>query len=332
MREPHAVASSLRRRDVLALAGAPAFTSAAAPAAPRFRFLQINDLHYGGPKSQTYVNANQRIDWLFARIRAKDLLPPIDFVILLGDMIHGGTLPAIQEEMPVFREKVETLGVPFFPVTGNHENVQQESDEAHEAAYRAAFGDRRSHYAVTHKGVEFLFLNNSGSASGRPKEIYAARARELDRMLGANPSLPKVLCCHIPLTCVRDEAVLRTSFGFRSYQAGEPELLEMVQARRSNVRAVLSGHLHLTGSTVRGRVRHVSICGTASYPHDIALYSVYADRIEAEVIRLPSNLLEVTTNIHGAARHKRDFTDASHLDYSTYLMGNPDERRWKIPL
>ena len=66
------------------------------------------------------------------------------------------------------------------------------------------------------------------------------------------------------------------------------------------MRAVLSGHLHLTGKIQLNQVHHVSISGTASYPHDVAMYSVFPDRIEAEVIRLPSDLLEPATNIHGA--------------------------------
>lgn len=112
----------------------------------------------------------------------------------------------------------------------------------------------------------------------------------------------------------------------------EPEILEMVQSKTSRVRAVLSGHLHLTGKVQHGKVHHVSIAGTASYPHDIALYSVFPNRIEAEVIRLPYDLLVPETNIHGARRHKRDFTDTTHTDYSSYLMGTPSERRWTIAL
>jgi len=308
---------------------------AAAPATPpAFRFLQINDLHFVGPlqADKGYLRANQRIDWLFDRIRAREFFPAFDFIVVLGDFVHGGTLETIREEVPIMQARLEALGVPYYTVIGNHENRQAEGDPTYEGPYRSAFGTGRTHYSFVHKGVEFVILNNSGSATNRPVEVYTERLNRLQTMLSANPALPKVLCCHIPLISVRDEPILKTSFGFSSYRTKEPEILEVVQGKRSNVRAVLSGHLHLTGSAMEGRVRHVSISGTASYPHDVALYSVYADRIESEVIRLPSDLLTPETNIHGTRRHKREFTDSLHPDYTGYLMGNPGERRWTIPL
>lgn len=328
-----------RRRDLLAagaLASLPAaaFLGQAPASDPIFRFLQINDLHFVGPlqADKGYLRANQRIDWLFERIRANEFFPKFDFVVVLGDFVHGGSLETIQEEIPLMHAKLNALGVPYYTVTGNHENKQSEGDDVYEAPYRAAFGAGRDHYSFTHKSIEFVILNNSGSATQRPSAVYGERARRLEDMLGKNPKLPKILCCHIPLAPVREDPVLQASFGFRSYKTMEPEILEMVQGKASNVRAVLSGHLHLTGKVQRGKVHHVSISGTASYPHDVAMYSVFSDRIEAEVIRLPSDLLEPATNIHGARRHKRDFIDESHLDYSTYLMGNPAERRWTIAL
>lgn len=322
----------LRRREFLAT-GAAALAAQTIPT-PTFRFLQINDLHFVGPSQagQGYLNANRRIDWLFERLQSRDFFPALDFVVVLGDFVHGGTLEKLQEEIPLMHAKLEALGLPYYTVIGNHENVQAEGDDKLEAPYRAAWGSQRAHYSFTHKGIEFLILNNSGSAVKRPPEIYRDRANQLDSMLRQHPALPKILCCHVPLVPVRDEAVLKASFGFASYKTMEPEVLELVQAKQSKVRAVLSGHLHLTGAVQQGAVKHVSIAGAASYPHDIALYSVYPDRIDSEVIRLPSDLLEVTTNIHGARRHKRDFTDTSHLEYSAYLMGNANERRWNILL
>ncbi len=334
----HSRSSALGRRDLVAGAAA-AFASGgaghAAPSAePAFRFLQINDLHFVGPRQadKGYLHANKRIDWLFDRIRARDWLPAFDFVMVIGDFVHGGALETIQEEMPLMHARLNALGVPYYTVTGNHENRQSEGDDQYEAPYRAAFGSNRAHYSFVHKGIEWIVLNNSGSASRRPAEVYAERARRLETMLAANPRLPKVLCCHIPLVPVREEPVLKASFAFSSYKTMEPEILEIVQGKSSHIRAVLSGHLHLTGKVQRGKVHHVSISGTASYPHDMALYSVFPGRIEAEVVRLPSDLLAPETNIHGARRHKRDFTDTTHPDYSSYLMGTPAERRWTIAL
>lgn len=314
------------------LLGGPIAAAGASGGVPRFRFLQVNDLHYAAASSRGYSGALQRIEWLFERIRSKDFFPPLDFVIGVGDLVHGGTLEAIRDEMPALKRKTDGLGVPFYPVIGNHENVQSEGDAVLEGPFREAFGPDRLNYSFTSHGIEFLVVNDSGTACQRPKEVYAERLRRLETMLKANPRLPKVICCHIPLVPIREGAVLRKSFGFASYKVVEPEVLEAIEARGSGVRAVLSGHLHLTGRVRRNGIDHVSICGTASFPHDVALYSVYTGRIDVEVIRLRSDLLVPETNIHGFRRHRVDYADAAHPDYTRYLLGNPDERRWSIPL
>jgi 3',5'-cyclic AMP phosphodiesterase CpdA len=308
----------------------PATLRGAAPE-PLCRFLQINDLHYNGRNAKDgYPDASRRVDWLFERIRKQDYFPRLDFLVAVGDMVHGESLDNLREELPAFREKMDGLGIPYYTVPGNHENVQREGDEVFEKPYRDAFGSGRLNYSFIRHGVEFLLLNDSGSATRRPKNVYEERVRNLDRMLGANPRLPKLLCCHIPLVAIREEAVLAKSFGFASYKVREPEVLELVEARRSNVRAVLSGHLHLTGMKRGKGIAHASICGTASYPHDVALYTMFPGRIEVEVVRLPSNLLVPETNIHGRGRHGIDYTDTAHADYTSYLMGTPAERRFTI--
>jgi 3',5'-cyclic AMP phosphodiesterase CpdA len=316
------------RREAIAAA----LLARAAPV-PLFRFLQINDVHYKGSTSQAgYTDANLRADWLFERIRKQDFFPRLDFVIVAGDLVHGEGLDGLREELPMVREKLDGLGIPYYTVVGNHENVQREGDPVYEKPYCDAFGAGRLQYSFVHRGVEFVVLNNSGTACRRPQSVYDERSRGLDRMLRANPRLPKLLFCHVPLISIRGEAVLAKSFGFQSYKMKEPEILELVEARTSNVRAVLSGHLHLTGMVREKGIAHASICGTASYPHDVAVYTVFPGRVDVEVVRLPSSLLTPSTNIHGSRRHGIDYTDSARADYTSYLMGLPAERRFTIGL
>jgi hypothetical protein len=98
-----------------------------------------------------------------------------------------------------------------------------------------------------------------------------------------------------------------------------------------SVLGVLSGHLHLTGVSHHGPVPQIVFAGTASFPHDIGLFTVSRTAITVEALRLPSNLLVPETNIHGAQRHGVDFTDGEHPSYTSYLMGNSDERAVVIP-
>ena len=151
-------------------------------------------------------------------------------------------------------------------------------------------------------------------------------------MLQNPASLPQIACCHIPLIPLREESVLAKSFGFSSYKTKDESTMDVVKDPKYNVRAVLSGHLHITCSAVNNGIHHISIAGLASFPHDIALYSVFNDRIDVEVIRIRSNLLKPITNIHGYRRHKVDYIDKAHPTYTRYIMGNEKERRYTIQL
>jgi hypothetical protein len=214
---------------------------------------------------------------------------------------------------------------------GNHENKQSEGNQEYEAPFIETYGPDCLNYSFEYKGIEFIAFNNSGTHC-IPDEQEYARKEKLKKLLQKNPSLPKIVCSHIPIIPVREESVLKESFGFASYKTKDVSTLDIIQAPKNKVRAVLSGHLHFTGSVVKEGIHHISIAGLASYPHDIALYSVFNDRIDVEVIRIRSDLLMPETNIHGAGRHKKDFTDKTHPSYTQYIMGNENERKFSIPL
>jgi len=79
-------------------------------------------------------------------------------------------------------------------------------------------------------------------------------------------------------------------------------------------------------------ILHIDIAGVASFPSDVALYSIFADHVDVKVIQLPAHLLDRGTNLHGRPRHDLDYSDANHLTPELYLTGNPDERDFRIPL
>lgn len=307
---------------------------------PIFRFLQFNDLHVQSsntryrPKSgSTYRNANLRALWLLEAINNNNFFKPLDFVLSVGDMVYGESIEGIRYDLEFFKEHfVSQLSIPFFPVAGNHENKQQEGNSEYQEPYIKVFGEEKLNYSFVHKGIHFVVLNNSGTWNVSDKQILDKRMEIFMEMLNREPALPKLICCHVPFLPVREKKVLAESFGFTSFYTKETELVDLIEQKKDKVLAVLSGHLHLTGVVKVNSIYHISVSGLASYPHDMAVYSVFADRIEAEMIRVPSDLLEPSTNIHGAARFGFDFTDELHPDYTAYIMGNASERRFSIPL
>jgi len=298
------------------------------------KFAVINDLHAHfdpGSKATGYPGANSRAEWILAQFEKGGSLTDVDFVILAGDMIHGENLPTITTEMKAFKERLDRLVVPYYPVCGNHEIQQAEGNAEYEKPYRDAFGNDRFDYVIETGSAEIVVLNNAGTyhlTMERREERYLA----LKRMLETRPEVPKLLVCHVPLVSIRDRETLAESFGFRSYRCLEVEILDLVETSGSNVKLVISGHLHLTGMTERNGIKHLSTAGTASFPHDYALLEITNDEIQVEVRNLPEDLHEPASNIHGPPRYPEGYTDEAHSSHQTYLSGNAAERSFTIPL
>lgn len=305
----------------------PAGGASQPDAKPRLTFVQINDLHVQEPGTtiKGYNSANEKAQWVVQEINRQ----PPDFVLGIGDLIHGERLDQLPRDLAAFQQIIKPLKAPFYPAMGNHEVVQREGDSVYEKAYRDVFGDQRVNYTFEAGGLRFIMLNNSGAVVVGP-DIIRRRNAWLNDVLKAHPGQPKILACHIPIIPVRDEPVLAKSFGFRSYAAHDPELLALVDEHAGSIIAVLSGHLHLTGQAERKGVHHISICGTASYPSDFARYQVFDERIVMQVSQLPSALAQTTTSLHGHPRHKMDFTEAAHENAELYKVGRSEERNLTI--
>ena len=307
-----------------------------AGAAPRFTFVQLNDTHVQRPLSEkddtpelrTYLRANDKLSWWVEAVNRK---PRPDFVIGIGDLIHGGRLDRLAIDLEQFQKLIQPLCVPLYPNLGNHEVVQEEGNPLYERPYRKVFGDERVNYTFEFGGLMFIMLNNAGAAVVS-SDIIHARNQWLRHVLDENPSKQKIIGCHIPIIPLRQEEVLAKSFGFVSYQAHDRELLDLVDKHADSIVAVLSGHLHLTGCLERKGIHHISVAGLASYPSDYARFGVYDDRIEMQVCQLPRHLATAHLSIHGKSSHPLDFIDVHHKMADEYQIGRRDERRLTMAL
>jgi hypothetical protein len=301
---------------------------------PLMTFVQWNDVHLDSTTPSDYRLANAKMDYLVRSLNAETCFPLPNFVIGVGDMItgEGAGVPKLTADFALLKAKLARLKCPFYPVMGNHEDIQREGNGQYEAPYRAAFGDDRVNYTFQRGGIQFLMLNDSGAPATNQTEVGKARDQWLRHQLDASPSVPKIICCHIPLVPLREESVLQQSFGFASYAARDDHLVQMVEQHSDTVIAVLSGHLHLTGVTQRNGIYHISVSGTASYPCDFAYYAVFSDRIRVRIYSLPKELVTPDTDIHGRPRWATDYTDATHSTHRTYVAGNASERAFDIPL
>jgi len=298
-----------------------------------FRFVQINDMHVYAEslgKNPYYSTMdNERVRWLVNAINEERFFPLPDFVLGLGDLIDGETIAHLNEDFKVLLQILHPMRCPLYPCFGNHEVMQNEGDPEFERAYRSIFGDERVNYTFEHKGIRFIVCSNGG-AGYADRHVSQARNAWLKKVLEDSKDQPKIVCFHIPLVPLRDEAVLEASFGFPSYMDRDPEAIRLIYAHAGTIIAVLSGHLHLTGMVRRNDVAHIVVAGTGSYPCDYGVYTVYEDRIEVEVRQLPTCRPE--SNIHGRPRHAKDYTDSTHRTLEEYVRGLPQERKFTLEL
>ncbi len=300
---------------------------------PLFRFVQINDIHIQTPGDQvypTYEKANLRFEWLMENLTSGRFFPQPDFVVGVGDLIHQHGIDNIPDNLAKFKRVVDRLPVPFYPVMGNHETKQGEGIPELEKPFLELFGSDKNNYIFEHKGISFIVVHNSGTGQCSDDAIRF-RDAEFRKHLEITKGKPKIILVHIPLVPVRDEEILAKSFGFRSYKCLEPGCLDLVREHNDEIIAVLSGHLHITGSVEDRGVRHIVVSGSAGIPHDIGFYSVYTNHIHFQAISLPSDKVMPSTNIHGIQRHGQDFTDSKHPDWWSYIAGREDERDIVIP-
>ena len=309
--------------------------SAAILEPPLLRFVQINDCHvYAGafvPDLHFCSACNDKLRWLVKAINSERYFPLPDLALSLGDLIAGGEPERLGLDLQAAFDIIRPLRCPLMPLMGNHEILEGEGSAELEAPYRCAFGEDRVNYTFERGGVRFLMLNNAGAPSAGAK---AAKARNawLQAALEQYADWPKILCCHVPLIALRDSATLRESFGFESFFAQDQQCLALVDAHAESILAVLCGHLHLTAAAWREGVAHICPSGTASYPCDYGLYTLYADRLEYEARPLPPRFALPETTIHARPRHAVDYTDAAHATAELYARGLPQERRLSIPL
>ncbi|WP_043583598.1 metallophosphoesterase family protein [Geminisphaera colitermitum] len=334
------IKTALSASGLALLASRPSVWAAASGEKPRYRFVFANDLHMTHPFDQpgAYSGANQRAAWFMDTLCKGGFGAPFDFVLFGGDMVHGRTLEMLDMEVPAFARLTDRLPCKSYPCVGNHENIQCEADPVYEKAYRDQYGQNRAQYTFEHKGILFVVLNNSGEppSQARQKTQEELRRRRLqfaEEALSSHPGLPKIIVCHIPLVPMREAEVLEKSFRFTSWMAFDEPLLQLIEKHRDSVLAVLSGHLHLTGVVEKNGIKHIMPSGLASFPHDIAFFDVFDDRIDVRMVPVPEEMAKpYATNLHGKRRHGIDYTDATHPTHELYIAGNPDERAFSLPL
>ncbi|MBL1214408.1 MAG: hypothetical protein HND52_13705 [Ignavibacteriae bacterium] len=109
------------------------------------RFIIFGDSQFGNPPQ-------------FERmIHEAEMLRP-DFVIQVGDLIHGYTHDKnqLQREWMRFKNQIAPLSMPYYPVPGNHDVVTDEAEEV----YAEVWGKEKLLYSFDKGSVHCIVLNS----------------------------------------------------------------------------------------------------------------------------------------------------------------------------
>ena len=179
-----------------------------------FQFIVVNDLHHAGPECEPFFAA------LINQMRTH---PDLEFVLLLGDLADTGKAV----DLTAIRHHFQRLGVPFYPVIGNHDYAAMTDRGAYEEVFPG-----RINYWFRQSGWQFVGLDSTQGTDYQNTRIQAATLAWLDATLPKlNPHKPTAVFTHVPLG---DDVPMRP--------LNADEVLQRLVG--FNLKGVFGGHYH----------------------------------------------------------------------------------------
>lgn len=243
------------------------------------RFVFLTDLHsindWGCPDALNIV-----------RDRVNRLRP--DFILIGGDLIHGGfrsTPEAMEPRWEVALQFLRSLGAPWFAAAGNHDLVGAQHPDFSpnltdpRRMFREKLGLAQSYYSHDIAGYHLILIDSVQPVAGN-KWGYEGRIPEeqmqwlRNDLLRVRAETPIILVTHMPILSGFFQATMGAT------TAPPPSLIltngmEVIRLfENHNLQLVLQGHLHvdemirwhnlpfITGGAVSGKWWGGPNCGT----------------------------------------------------------------------
>jgi len=264
-----------------------------------WRFVQLSDPHlasdYDGVWNSRVVCTMMPEVMACLRRDLAALRP--DFLLVTGDIASTQTREAMLESAMA----LNSLGIPYYPMGGNHDFVLTDSRQWFLEAFDQQLPDGRTYYAFTHRNLRFLVLDPwwmwadgtlspvSETSVAEHLDITPGGARWavppnqlawLEEQLRAAPNVATVVATHYPVVPM-PWRMHRADYQDTGCLDNGNMLLELFR-RAPQVRAVLSGHNHVNFIEKRGAVHHIVTSALPEYPVEYRVFDVYHDGIEVD--------------------------------------------------
>ncbi|MBI3118348.1 MAG: metallophosphoesterase [Candidatus Hydrogenedentes bacterium] len=268
-----------------------------------WRFVHLTDPHLASPRDGEWNNLFlcSMMPEVMACLR-RDLaaLQP-DFIFATGDIASQQTREAVFEA----RDLMDSLGIPYYPMGGNHDFVLPESRQWFLEAYHAHLPMPETHYAFQHKNLRFIALDpwwkwTDGSLSqfseaavaermetglgGARWVIPPAQLRWLAQTLSEQAATPSIIGTHYPALPIPIR-MRRPAFRDGGCLDNGEDLLNLLSGHRQ-VKALFSGHVHLHFIERNNGIAHIVTGALPEYPVEYRVVDVFPDRLEIRTCAL----------------------------------------------
>ena len=298
-----------------------------------WRFVQLSDPHLASQRDGEWNNrflCSMMPDLM--RCLAQDLaeLGP-DFVLATGDIASRTSRDGVFEA----RDEMDGLGLPYYPMGGNHDFVVEESRDWFREAFAHRLPGGNTHYSFDHKNLHFAVLDwnwvwSDGSlhpeseaaiATSQEKTLAGARwalQQEmldwLDHDLRTTGAHPAVVAIHFPAIRIPDR-MRRPQMKDGGCLENGAELIALLK-RHPRVKAIFSGHVHVHFIEPLNGLTQVVTGALPEFPSEYRDVQVYPDRIE----------------VHTRTLSDPSFAQRALIPGKDWTQGTPADRFAVIPL
>lgn len=236
--------------------------------ANEIKFVQVTDSHYspgGGEYTQREVENSKK--FLEDSIKDINTVPSLDFVIFTGDNIDE----ANSSDLKSFLAIANKLKVPYFVVIGNHEVFKSKEMTKKEymkivSRYSKNCRTKSANYVFKKKGLVFLVVDGAKEVIPGPAGYYKqSTLKWLDKQLTNYKNSKVVIFQHFPIVEPYYNRT-HTTYNIKDY--------EEVLHKHTNVIAIISGHYHANGETMKDGIYHVSTPALVESPHDYKIFEI----------------------------------------------------------
>tara|TARA_R110002020_G_scaffold109430_16_gene253162 strand:+ start:29492 stop:30304 length:813 start_codon:yes stop_codon:yes gene_type:complete len=268
------------------------------------KFIVLADLHIVAEGSlahglDTTDRLNKAID--FVNTNHADA----DFVIVAGDLVDRGDLPAYER----FQKAIGRLERPVYLTLGNHDD---------RAVFLSHFGSEFAaetgnvDHVIDLNGHRVIVLDSSDRSVGGSGFLEVSQLAWLQARLDEAKATPVIIVLHhniTPLHTQNDFIILKDNAAFADVVRSHPD-----------IRQVISGHVHMTTA---GTYRGIPFCTLAGchYSIDPTLESLSGPRPSPVARREgPGELAVVISDEDATVVHMEKFIDR-HLVMAQELFG-----------